>query len=250
MRSFDMGEAWQQVVAMFKGNREVLITVAGLFFFIPTLIVSLINGDPPQPEAGTAPEVVLSQMLDYFREAAPTLFLSAVASIIGTIAIWRLLLAPGGTSLGSALGVGATLFLSYLVASLLSGLAVGLGFLLLIVPGLYLYARLSLVGPAMAAEKMMNPIAAIQASWEATRNKGWVILAFIIVVALVGVIVMLIAGSVFGGLFALILPENIANMGGKTVDAILSAALSLAIALVVAAIYRQVGPQRQVETFS
>lgn len=250
MASFDMGEAWKQVVAMFKGNREILLTVGGLFFFLPTLAFSLYAGLPPEPTPGATPQQFFPMFMEYYRQVAPALFIASIISMIGNLALWRLLLAPGGTSLGGALGTAAALFLSYLAASFLSGIALMIGFLLLIIPGLYLAGRLSLIGPVMAANDVKNPITAIQDSWNYTRNNGWAILGFMIVVGLVGGVAMMISGAIFGALFALILPASVANVANQVVQAFLSAGLSLIMLLVVTSIYRQLGPTKNQETFS
>ena len=250
MRKFDMGEAWQQVAAMFRGNREILITVAGLFFFLPTLIFTLVYPEPPVSVPGETAQQMIDRVMEYYRVCAPGLLLSSLVSIIGNLAIWRLLLAEGGTSLGGALSTSLTLFLSYLAASIISGFAIGLGFLLLIVPGLYLTCRLGLIGPAMTAEKIMNPITAISASWNYTRNNGWVILLFMVILVIVGWIAIIITGAIFGALFALLLPENIANIGNKTVQALLGSGLSLILTLAMTSVYRQLGPYTNKETFA
>lgn len=249
MRKFDMGEAWQQVAAMFRGNREILITVAGLFFFLPTLIFTLVYPEPPVSVPGETSQQMIDNMMGYYRTVAPGLLLSSLVSIIGNLAIWRLLLAEGGTSLGGALSLSLTLFVSYIAASIISGFAIGLGFILLIVPGLYLACRLGLIGPAMMAEKIMNPVTAITASWNYTRNNGLIILLFFVILVIVGSIAIIIAGAIFGALFALLLPENIANIGNKTIQSLLGSGLSLIMTLAMASVYRQLGPYINKETF-
>lgn len=250
MRNFDMGEAWQQVAAMFRGNREILVTVAGLFFFLPTLIFSLYYPEPPVSVPGETLQQMLDRVTEYYRVAAPGLVLASLVSMVGNLAIWRLLLAEGGTSLGGALSTALTLFVSYFIASILSGFAIGLGLLLLFVPGLYLICRFGLVGPAMVAEHIMSPIKGLTASWDYTRNNGMMILLFLVIVTIVGVIATIIAGAIFGALFALLLPENIANIGNKTIQALLSSGLSLIFTLAMTSIYRQLGPYKNNETFA
>lgn len=249
MRRFDMGDAWVQTVAMLKGNREVLLIIAGLFFFVPSLLWSLMLGPPPQPEAGADLNRIIQVLGDYFRPATPWLLLAVVASVIGSLAIWRLMLARGGTSVGGALGVAVALFLGYIGASLLAGIATFFGLLAFIIPGLYLSARLSLTGPYMAATDTKNPIEALSASWNMTQNQGWWILLFVVIIAIVGSILVAIVETVFGGLFALTLPEGLANTLGLIVEGLFGAALSTVMVVAYAAIYRQLGPELQVETF-
>ncbi len=250
MQRLDMGKAWQDTVAMLRANGEILAVIAGLFFFVPSLLAGLIGGVPPEPSAGTAPEEVLRQMGDYFRPLLPWLALSMIAALVGSLAIWRLLLTRGGTSVGAALSGAFGLFLPYLLASLLAGLVSGIGFLLLIIPGIYLTIRLILTGPHMASHGIGNPIEGLKGSWEITRGNVLSLLLFLVIVVLVGAIIMVIIQTVLGGAFALILPEGLANTLGQVVEALLGAALSLVLGVMYAAIYRQLTPQRHEETFA
>lgn len=249
MQRFDMGDAWVQTVAMLKGNREILAIIAGLFFFVPSLLWSLMAGDPPQPEQGADITRVAQQLSDYLRPAAPWIFLASLASIVGSLAIWRLMLARGGTSVGGALSVAFLLFFSYFIASMLVGAITFVGFLALIIPGLYLSARFSLTGTHMAATETKNPIDAMSVSWAMTKSYGWWILLYIIIVALVGWIAITIIGTVFSGLFALTLPEGLANTLSKIVEAFFNAAFSTIMIVSYAAIYRQLDPAKQVDPF-
>ena len=42
---FSMSEAWREATAMISANREVLLIVSGIFFFIPSLAVNWSIGD-------------------------------------------------------------------------------------------------------------------------------------------------------------------------------------------------------------
>ncbi|MCJ2186065.1 hypothetical protein [Novosphingobium beihaiensis] len=82
-------------------------------------------------------------------------------------------------------------FGSYFVAQLLSGLGVIVGFVLLIVPGLYLLARWS-VAPSLVVGRGLRASDALGASWDATRNCAWTLT----IVYLISIVVML--GGIFG----------------------------------------------------
>ena len=43
--NFSMSEAWREATAMISANREVLLIVSGIFFFIPSLAVNWSIGD-------------------------------------------------------------------------------------------------------------------------------------------------------------------------------------------------------------
>jgi Membrane domain of glycerophosphoryl diester phosphodiesterase len=60
-----------------------------------------------------------------------------------------------------------------LVCSLLLSLAVGLGLLLLFIPGIMLAVGLALAIPAVVLEPGLSPSAALSRSWELTRGARW-----------------------------------------------------------------------------
>lgn len=80
-------------------------------------------------------------------------------------------------------------------ASILTALGVGLAFVLLIVPGLYLMARWSMVSPLIVAEGR-SASDALSTSWERTRDSAWAIaVVYIAYIVAFAVIVAFAAGS-------------------------------------------------------
>jgi len=63
-------------------------------------------------------------------------------------------------------------FLKYLFASLLYGLAVSVGLLLLIVPGIIIWVRCQFFG-YLIVDKKLGPIKALKKSFAVTRGNGW-----------------------------------------------------------------------------
>ena len=76
------------------------------------------------------------------------------------------------------------LIIPYLIASIIVGIIVMIGFCLLIIPGIYLALRLQFFGWAIV-DKELGPIAAIQESWEITQGSAgnlfllWWLLLFV-----------------------------------------------------------------------
>lgn len=85
-----------------------------------------------------------------------------------------------------------------ILCSLLMGLVVFLGFLLLIVPGLVLIAGLLLAVPVLVLEPGMSPSAALSRSWELTRGSKWRMLGLLVTVFAL----LYIPLAAVGGLFA------------------------------------------------
>ena len=63
-------------------------------------------------------------------------------------------------------------YLNIVLANLLSFAIIGLGFIFLIVPGIILACRLAFV-PYLVMDKNLEPVAAVEKSWEMTRGYGW-----------------------------------------------------------------------------
>jgi hypothetical protein len=66
-------------------------------------------------------------------------------------------------------------FVFVLIASILSGVAVGIGLVLLVLPGIYLALRLALVAPAVWVGDQ-GPIEALSESWSRTDGHLWTVL--------------------------------------------------------------------------
>jgi uncharacterized membrane protein len=91
-----------------------------------------------------------------------------------------------------------------LVCSLLLALVVGLGFLLLLIPGIMLAVGLALAIPAVVLEPRSSASAALSRSWELTRGARWrifglgvtlVVLLYIPVLAITGLLALLVSPS-------------------------------------------------------
>ena len=102
-------------------------------------------------------------------------------------------------------------YLNIILANLLVTAIVGFGFMLLIVPGIIFVCRLVFV-PYLVMDRDLDPVKAVEKSWEMTRGHGWKIffmgiLAFFIIIAgllclIVGVFFAAIwVGAAFASLY-------------------------------------------------
>jgi uncharacterized membrane protein len=85
-------------------------------------------------------------------------------------------------------------YLNIVLANLLVFAIVGIGFFLLIVPGIVFGCRLSFV-PYLVMDRGLDPVAAIEKSWNMTRGHGWRIFGgylIALVLFLVGLVLLLI----------------------------------------------------------
>lgn len=87
-----------------------------------------------------------------------------------------------------------------IVAGVLAGLGIGLGFLLLIVPGLYLLTRWILIVPVIVLEGR-SAGESFGRSSELVKGNGWSVFGLIVVT----VLLLGIAGAIIGGLIAILI---------------------------------------------
>lgn len=100
-------------------------------------------------------------------------------------------------SVGDALATGLRAFLPLLGVSILFGLAVGLGMILLIVPGVMILCAWCVAVPALVAERT-GVFGAFSRSAELTRGNRWRIFALLLLVWVIALVVTMVVGAVFG----------------------------------------------------
>jgi uncharacterized membrane protein len=92
--------------------------------------------------------------------------------------------------------------LPLMAVSLIFGICVGIGFVLLIVPGLFLMTIWAVVAPVTVLERP-GVFAAFARSRELVRGNGWAVFGVIVVLYLAVVVVSIAAGLISNGLGAL-----------------------------------------------
>jgi hypothetical protein len=211
MVKFDMGAAWDDSVQLLKSHTALIGTIAGVFFFLPALAVAWFGPVPIEPPAGASVEQSMAALQQTFRQMIPGQIIVALTTIVGSAAILRLWLARSGISVGEALTFGLMFFPTLFAVQLLSGLAIGVGIILLIIPGLYLVGRLTLAAP--------------------------------IVIFIAAMIVGLIVGAIAGT------GEGVGRMLGGVVEAGFGALGSLVSVAISAAAYRQLATRMSTDVF-
>jgi len=88
-------------------------------------------------------------------------------------------------------------YVQAVLASLLMGALIGIGFVLLVVPGFLAMVRLAWV-PYLVTDEGLDAIGAVRASWERTRGYGWTIFGIFVLaipIVLVGFL-LLVVGAI------------------------------------------------------
>lgn len=263
----DLGKAWTDATAMLNANREVVIIVAGLFFFLPyfaflLFFPELLNPETVQAPPGADPDAAMDAMLGAYQaiygKAWPAMIVYYLLQMVGSLALLALLTDRAQPTVGEALKIGATSFPTYLAsqilfwigAVLLLALPIGIlaavaplpivvlvGFLLAIVV-IYLMIKFTLVSPVIAIEREMNPVTAMQRSWALTKGNSFLIAAFIILLGIALIVISLIVQTVFGLIFAAF-GGAIEGIGNGFIAAAFNTFVVTLFLAVTAAIHRQ-----------
>ncbi len=89
-------------------------------------------------------------------------------------------------------------YLNIILANLLTFAIIGIGFVFFIIPGIILACRLVFVS-YLVMDKNMEPVAAVEKSWEMTRGYGWKIfgMALLVLPIFIGGLLCFIVGVFF-----------------------------------------------------
>jgi hypothetical protein len=174
-RKLDIGESLSEVFAIYRENLGLLIPIAFWLF----LVVAIVNG----LAGGSLLLTLIGAILNLI---ASILYEGMVVSLVRDVQDGRRDFSAG------ELYRQVTPVLGTLVgASILYGIAVGIGFVLLIVPGLILLTIWAMLAPAIVIEKR-GVIEAFGRSRELVKGYGWPVFGVIIVAALITAIATLI----------------------------------------------------------
>ncbi len=272
MPKFDLGAAWDDSMVLLKSHIALTSTVAAVFLFLPTLAVSWFGPVPIEPADTATFEQIMAAARESAVQALPYQVLVSVIAAIGGVGILRLWLSRTGTSVGDALVFAIKMIPTMIAIQLILGAALGFGGALLIMPGiaagggaisalllfvgvialivllLYFWGRLAVVSPALTDKGLYNPIAAIQASWQLTKDNGWRICLFLFLVTFV----VLIVAVMLGGAVAAVAGtgEGIGRILIGLVEASVAAVSGLVTTAIVAATYRQLVMRNSKDIFS
>jgi hypothetical protein len=259
----DTNLAWQNAHAAIKGNREALLAIAGVFFFLPSLAFALLYPQPPAATGSMTPEQAMAFFEKFYRESLPFTLAMTVSQIVGTMTVLRLFAGPDRPTVADAIAKGAVdavVFLAAMfvvslagsiVATLLIALAAatgqqaiaGIAMAAAIAVLLYVFLRLILVMPVMAVEGLRNPTAAFPRSWALTRGNVGRILLFLALMVLAYAVIVGVVSAVLGIALALVLGAEGAKIAVAIVASALGAVFTLYLFTALAAIHRQLaGP--------
>jgi hypothetical protein len=251
MNKFDGNLAWKQASAAVKANRDLLLALAGVLFFLPSFALIMLFKQPQVPP-GATPAQMLPLMQDFLTTMAPWFLIGSVVQALGQLALVELLGRGGRPTVGDALRVALAALPSFIAVQLIIGfvmmailvLAMTLGGLVAPVLGaalgVYLvvqaFARLITASAVIVLERQRNPFVALMRALTLSRGNGFRIGNFLFLVAIAAALVLMVVSVVIGILAALTIGEGrVADIVTGFVSSSASAlALTYFVAIVVA----------------
>ncbi|MCD2324704.1 hypothetical protein LQ953_11835 [Sphingomonas sp. IC-56] len=221
--------------ALWRSERDLLVRVASVFFFLPTLATRLFL---PMPEVETADRQELLRIVsEWLAQQGGWIVLQLVLLTFGSGVVLVLLLDRSRPTLGAAMARTLKLLPLLLIAWTCVLFTMALGSMLLLIVALYIGGRAFLTGAAVVTRPERGPFAAVMDSVRMTARRGWVV---------AGMCVMVFACSYVGALLFSAVTLMVERSGGspllqlplEILTAAVSAAGSLAMVILQAAIYR------------
>lgn len=258
----DLSAAWDGAMKMLAANREMVLVLAGVFFLVPYLAFSLFLSDPMTQAgaAGAEPDMdaMSAQIVAFYGQYWWALLLLSLIQSVGAIAVLTMLGDGERPTVGDAVGRGVRLLPTQFAAQILAGLAAIVPVILLIgigaatgspaiatvlgllgIPiGLYLIVKFSMSSPAIAIERVINPIAALRRSWRLTRGNSFRLFAFYLLLLIAFVIVSAIV-SLIGGLVFALGGEHAALIGNSLVAGLINAGFACVAYAVLASLHKR-----------
>lgn len=265
----DLNAAWDQAVRLIAANREVLLVLSGVFFFLPYALFGLLI---PAPDfatvAGPAGEnapALMAAMNGFLAEYWWALLLLALVQTAGALAVMAVIGDPARPTVGAAMRRGGAFLLPNVGAQLLTSLVTTLVLFVAILLGaltgsqtvaaalsvfslpviIWLMTRLSLTGAVIAIEQVANPVRSLRRSWRLTAGNGARLVAFYLLLFAAFFVISQVLGLVVGLLTALPGAE-VARVLGALFTGLLYAALILIGYAVLASVHRQLARAERV----
>ncbi|MBO0749858.1 MAG: hypothetical protein J2O44_05460, partial [Porphyrobacter sp.] len=197
----EMNRAWNDALRLLRVSRDVILVVAGVFFFLPYFTFMVLAPDPFAGKSPTSPadvEAMMNRLTHFYGEVWWAILLIVILQAIGMLGLIALLTDHRRPTVGEALKTGARKAPSYIAAYLLVGIAMGavmmllmliaalggtawlgtLAVLAIVVAWIVAFVRFSLVAPVLVKEETFNPLTALGRSWRLTSGNGWRLFAF------------------------------------------------------------------------
>jgi hypothetical protein len=179
-RKLTVGDTLSEVFAIYRENAGVLLPVAFWLYLAVAIVTGLANG---KLNALFFIGVILGFVV-------ALLYQGMVVSLVRDVQDGR-----RDSSVGQLYRSVTPVLAPLIVASILYGIAVGVGFVLLIVPGCILLTIWAVIAPAIVIERR-GVFAAFGRSRELVRGNGWPVFGVVISASLITFVVSIVLGAI------------------------------------------------------
>ncbi|MDR2856812.1 MAG: hypothetical protein LBV50_03080 [Novosphingobium sp.] len=252
---FDSNLAWKQATSLVAANRELLLTLAGVFFFLPSFALTMLIA-PPEVRPGATPEQMAAMLEPFLAAIAPWAIIGSVIQGLGQLAVLDLLGRGGRPTVGEALRKALAGLAGFIAVQLLLGFmmfsvfilvaAVGslaspvLGFALAIYCACLVYGRFLVAGAVIVMEQRRNPFAILARAAALGRGNGWRIGNFVFLLLMAFFVGFMVLSIIIGMIAAVTLGQGrLAEIVAGFFSSAASAIAVACFAAIVTATYRQ-----------
>lgn len=265
----DLNAAWDQAVRLIAANREVMLVLGGMFFFLPYVLFLVLV---PMPDfaavagpSGENTNALMAAMNGFLADYWWAILLLSLVQTVGAIAVMAVIGDPKRPTVRDAMRRGAGYLLPSVAVQILTSLAATLVLFVAMLLGavtgsqtaaatlavfalpviIWLLTRLSLGGPTVAIEQVGNPFAALRRSWRLTSGNGVRLVAFYLLLFAAFFVISQVLGLIVGVLTALPGAE-VAHVLGALLSGLIYAGLVMVVYAVLASVHRLLARQERV----
>jgi hypothetical protein len=178
-RQVSVGDTLNRVFAIYGSQAGVLLPAAFWIFLVAAIVDGLVGAN-----------LALFPLVIVVSTIAGTLYQGMVVGLVRDLQEGK-----EHPSVGELLGYATPVLLPLIGAGLLSGIGVGIGMVLLIVPGLFLLTIWAVIAPAIVIERS-GVFDAFRRSRELVRGHGWPVFWAIVVAFLISFAGSLVFGAI------------------------------------------------------
>jgi hypothetical protein len=211
-RKLDVGGILSQVFSTYSAQAGVLLPVAFCLYLLVAVIDVLLAGS-----LALVPIVLAVSVI------AATLYQGMVVGLVRDVQDGR-----RDSSVEDLIRATGPVVLPLIGVGLLAGIAIGIGFLLLVVPGLILLTIWAVIAPVIVVERT-GVMAAFGRSRELVRGNGWQVFGVIVVVY----IIVFFANAIFGAIGSSISDAAVVRIVFSLIASTLTAPISALVAAVI-----------------
>ncbi len=182
-QKLDVGGTLSQIFSTYGAQAGVLLPVAFALYLIVAIVNGIIVGSLILFPLGLAVSVV-----------AATLYQGVVVGLVKDVQDGR-----RDSTVGDLIDATWPVVLPLIGVGILAGIAIGIGFLLLVIPGLILLTIWAVIAPVIVVEHS-GVIDSFGRSRELVRGNGWQVFGVIFVVFLITAVVGAILGAIGAGI--------------------------------------------------